>query len=73
MKGYKLCEIHEVQHYPKRETYDPVTKSGGLFTGYINNALKLKQEASGFPHGCETEEQKDDFINKYMEMNGILI
>jgi hypothetical protein len=46
------------------------TKSGGLFAAYIDNSLQLKQEASGYPHGCESEEQKDDYIKKYEETNG---
>jgi hypothetical protein len=69
-EGYKLVEIHEVHHYKLRETYDAVKKTGGIFTEYINNSLKLKQEASGYPHECQTDEQKDEFIRNYNEKNG---
>lgn len=48
-KGYKIEEILEVWHWVKFEQYDKNTKSGGLFTDYINKALKLKLEASGYP------------------------
>lgn len=30
---------------------------GGLFTGFIDNFLKMKQEASGYPK-CITEEER---------------
>ena len=40
--GYTMTQIHEVLHWPDTEIYDPQTKKGGLFTGYINTFLKLK-------------------------------
>ena len=40
--------------------YDPKLKSGGLFTGYINQAMKEKQEASGYPDDCQTDEEKEN-------------
>jgi hypothetical protein len=45
----------------------------GLFTSYLNSALKRKTEASGYPLGCETEEEKDAFIKDYYENEGILL
>ena len=41
--GYSIIQIHEVLHWEETEVYDHVTKKGGLFTGYINAFLKLKQ------------------------------
>ena len=41
--GYKILQVHEVLHWQKSEVYDPVNKEGGLFTGYSNTFLKLKQ------------------------------
>lgn len=35
----------------------------GLFKDYINNWLKIKEEASGFPFNCTTLEEKQ-LINK---------
>lgn len=35
--------MFEVWHYEKVDQYDPVTKTGGLFTEYINKFMKLKQ------------------------------
>lgn len=36
--GYRLILIHEVWHFPESQT--------GLFEGYVNTWLKLKQESS---------------------------
>ena len=44
-----------------------------MFTGYINNALKEKQEASGFPSYCDTEEKKEKYIEEYYQNEGILL
>jgi hypothetical protein len=71
--GYKILKLHEVYHYQSSEQYDPVTQTGGIFTGYIDSALKTKQEASGYPAGIETEEQKDEYINNYYNHKGILL
>ena len=71
--GYILIQIHEVLHWPETEMYDPVTKQGGLFTQYINTFLKLKQEASGFPPHIKTEQEKDKYIQEYLDHEGILL
>ena len=36
--GYRLIRIHEVWHFTESQT--------GLFEGYVNTWLKLKQESS---------------------------
>ena len=71
--GYILIQIHEVLHWPETEMYDPVTKQGGLFTQYINTFLKLKQEASGYPPHIKTEQEKDKYIQEYLDHEGILL
>ena len=71
--GYIIQEIHEVLHWSETEMYDPVTKKGGLFTEYINTFLKLKQEASGYPHHIKTELEKDNYIQEYLAHEGILL
>jgi hypothetical protein len=47
-KVYSILQIHEVYEY-KVTRYDPETRDGGLFAGYIDTFLKLKAEASGYP------------------------
>ena len=69
--GYKILQVHEVLHWQKSEVYDPVNKEGGLFTGYINTFLKLKQQSSGFPGHVKTNEEKDLYIEKYYDHEGI--
>ena len=69
--GYQIIQIHEVWHFEETTQYDPETQKGGLFAEYINTFLKLKQEASGWPEGVVTDEQKDQYIKDYFENEGI--
>jgi hypothetical protein len=69
--GYTLHEIYEICHWTDTEMYDPKLKSGGLFTGYINQAMKEKQEASGYPDDCQTDEEKEKYINDFYNAEGI--
>ena len=62
-KGYSILAIHEVWHFP--ETSDE------LFKEYIDTFLKIKQEASGYPGECVTEEQKQYYVSEYLENSGI--
>src|SRR6266481_5844453 len=41
------------------------------FPGYINMMLKGKMEASGFPDGCDTEQQKIDYVASIKIKDGI--
>jgi very-short-patch-repair endonuclease len=77
-RGYKMLKIYQVWHWTKTEQYDPnkaydndFYKKNGLFTSYIDQALKGKQEASGYPIDCESDEQKDQYIIKYFNENKI--
>ena len=45
--GYEIKKIYEVYHWDQTTQYDPASKSGDLFAGYMNTFLKIKQEASG--------------------------
>ena len=62
-KGYQVLVIHEVWHW--EET------SNELFSPYVNTFLKRKQEASGYPKHCVTDEQKQRYIDEYYEHEGI--
>ena len=62
-KGYQILKIHEVWHFP--------THTDELFKEYVNTFLKIKQEASGYPKECVTDEQKQAYINEYYEQEGI--
>ena len=62
-KGYQVLEIHEVWHW--EQTTDE------LFKPYVNMFLKIKQEASGYPKHCVTDEQKQQYIDEYYQHEGI--
>ena len=64
-KGYKIKKIHKVFHFTQR--------SNNLFKPYVAKFLKIKQEASGFPDWVKTEEDKDKYIKKYLNEQGILL
>jgi len=66
-KGYRILKIYEVYHFEESTEYDKSTKNGGLFASYVNTFLKIKQEASGWPKECETEEKKREYIRRYEE------
>ena len=53
-KGYRILKIHEVWHFPVR--------TGELFKEYVDTFLKIKQEASGYPKDCVTEEQNKHIL-----------
>lgn len=62
-KGYRIAEIYEVWHFEKT--------SVTLFSGYMNTHLRQKQEASGYPAWCKTEQDKDQYIQDYEKMEGV--
>ena len=72
-KGYTLLSIYEVWNFTDISQYDPVSKSGGIFTNYVNTFLKVKQEASGWPDWCKSQEDKQQYIFQYLEKEGILL
>jgi hypothetical protein len=64
-KGYQILQLHEVWHFPKQ--------SEELFKGYVDTFLKIKQEASGYPKDRTTPEQKQAYIDEYLEHEGIAL
>lgn len=62
-KGYVIVYIYEVWHFKEQ--------SNELFQEYIKKFLKIKQEASGWPAECETEEKKRNYLNEYWQHEGI--
>ena len=64
-KGYQIQKIHEVWHFPEENRRE------GLFAGYVNTWLKLKQESAGWPAGVETPEQKAEYVRRYEQHEGI--
>lgn len=69
-KGYKITKIHEIWQYETTQ-YDPVTDEGGLFPLFVKVFSKYKTQASGFPKGIVTLEQKLKFISDFAEAEGV--
>ena len=63
--GYQVIEIYEIWHFNEISRCDPETMTGRLFTEYVNTFLKIKQEASGWPDWCKTENDKYSYIDLY--------
>ena len=63
--GYRLVKLHEVWHFPKEQ------QRSGLFWGYVDTWLKIKQESAGWPRWCTTEETKQQYLAQYREHEGI--
>ena len=51
--------------------YDRESGEEGIFAGYINTFLRIKQESSGYPDWCKTEQDKIKFKQDYFEAEGI--
>jgi hypothetical protein len=62
-KGYRILEIHELYEYVTR--YDPETRVGGLFAGYIDTFLKLKAEAIGYPAWFRSPADEERYIELF--------
>lgn len=65
--GYTFFRIHEVWHWPESQ------RKTGLFAPYINKFLKAKQESSGWPSDCVTDEQKEACIAEYETHEGVIL
>ncbi|KAK3753686.1 hypothetical protein QZH41_013132, partial [Actinostola sp. cb2023] len=63
--GYVIIDVYEVWHYQKTSTK--------LFGKYVNTYLRLKQEASGWPAWCHTEEDKQRYVDEDLAHEGILL
>lgn len=45
--------------------------ANGLFSAYVDEWLRLKVEASGWPVGCDGAEQRDAYLREWEEREGI--
>ena len=62
-KGYVIQSIHEVWHFEKSTV--------SLFKDNVNTWLKLKVEASGWPHENMTQDEKQQYIQAFKTIEGI--
>uniref|UniRef100_A0A914I8M8 DNA-directed DNA polymerase n=1 Tax=Globodera rostochiensis TaxID=31243 RepID=A0A914I8M8_GLORO len=61
--GYVVTDLFEVWHY---EDWDDT-----LFRSYVNTFVGLKVQASGWPDGCVTEEQRQAYLDDFWQTEGI--
>ena len=73
--GYTISKAYELLNYRLNRTvkFDKSNKrvKKGLFGSYIDSWLKVKQEASSWPPGCESEEAKLAYLRQYKDEEGI--
>ena len=53
MLGYRILDKYEAWHYDVVKQYDPRTRSGGVWSEFIDNWVRLKMEDSGFPRDMD--------------------
>ena len=70
-KGYRIIKVYEVYHWEESTQHDPTVHKGGLFSEYVDAFLKLKQQSSGWPTWCKTEDDKKAYLQQYKEREGI--
>lgn len=71
--SYVPGKHHQVWHYTQWSQPGPDQEAGanGLFAAYVDQWLKLKAEASGWPPGCDTPEQRAAYVEEFWRREGI--
>ena len=62
-QGYGIVEVYQMVHYHERDQE--------MFPNYIKSLYVDKQEASGWPAECETDEQKVEFCMEFQPRMGV--
>ena len=61
--GYIIVTIHEVWHFNERRK--------SLFSDYVKQWLKIKQESTGYPAWADTDGKKREYVANYKAHEGI--
>ena len=71
--GYEIVRCIELLHFPPERTlqFDKEKGVKSLFSDYIDCWLRVKQESSGYPPGCDTAVQKAGYIERYKDEEDI--
>ena len=73
-KGYKIVKRHEAWHFKDVRQYDKQNGSEGVWSKFITDFVRLKLEASGFPHNAESDDKmKDAYIQEVFEHEGVML
>ncbi|CAH2005856.1 unnamed protein product [Acanthoscelides obtectus] len=67
-KGYQIIETYEIWEY---DTIQLSKDQEGLFSGMMNKFLHIKQQASGWPKHCLTDEEKNRYIDAFLDREDI--
>ena len=72
-RGYQIVRVYEMYNWPEnqRKQFNKEMGVQGIFSQYIDRFIKIKCQASGFPHDVVTDEQKDDYVQRFFEREGI--
>ena len=71
--GYTILKNFEIYHWNETSQFNRETGESGMFAGYIDMFLKLKQEASGWPDSVTSEKDKAQYLSDYKEREGIVL
>lgn len=63
-------DIFEIWKY-EVQIFNKESGEAGLFTAMMNKFIKIKQEASGWPKKCKTEEEKNKYIQEFFEREDV--
>ena len=66
-QGYVVIKIHEVWHFPENQ------RRTRLFAPYVDTWLRIKTEASGYPHWATTPADQATFRQRYLDREGIAL
>ncbi|KAG5865699.1 hypothetical protein JTB14_014529 [Gonioctena quinquepunctata] len=69
-EGYEVLEKYEIWAYDTVQFGEDVT---GLFTDMMNKFIKIKQESSDWPSNCQTQAEKDRYIDRFLERENITL
>ena len=64
-QGYEIVDIYQMVHYEERDQE--------MFSKYIKSLYVDKQEASGWPAECQTDEQKVEFCMEFQRRMGVTL
>ena len=59
----QILNVYEVWHWSKWQT--------GLFKNYVDRFYKKKEESSGWPATCTTEQEKQVYIDAVYQREGV--
>ncbi|XP_055389973.1 uncharacterized protein LOC129618958 [Condylostylus longicornis] len=69
-KNYRILETYEIWEYDVSQ-YNKLKNAEGLFSKMMDKFLKIKQEASGWPSKCCTKDQKEKYIEDFLQNEDI--